>query len=117
MRRISIKESLAPLKVPVERFPYYGNADTYFVYQTISIYGGVYADNIATEDIAEYQLTLYTRSNWRRIIGNAKRLLIESGYHIESIGPEMFDNDVRARAAAGSKYYQIPIIISRFEVL
>jgi hypothetical protein len=100
---MSLEATLAATGLPVSSAPYTGTATSYITYNMVNEDDTAFADAEAVAGERMYSVDYFTKSAWRSAIDTIKAAIKSAGYHIQSVGPEIFETD--------TKLFHIPILI------
>ena len=78
-----VKLLFEPLNLPIETGVYKGDAvDTYIVLVPMSDWFVLHADNVPNGEVQELRISLYSKSNYRKITNQVVKLLLGADFTI-----------------------------------
>lgn len=100
---MNLEDILAETGYPVSSVPFTDTATSYITYHMVSETDTLFGDGEAQAAEGLYSVDFFIKGSWRTAVDAIVSKLKESGYLVQSVGPEIYERD--------TKYYHIPILI------
>lgn len=99
-----IMSTLAPTGVPVTFQTYTGAATTYITFFEYNQQGALFADDTEQETRYSVQIDVWSKGNYKSLVGQVRVLMINSGF-IRNSEAELYEDDTKVFHKVFRFYY------------
>lgn len=96
-----IERAFENYNVPISYMKYTGKANTYLTYYTWKELPDDFSDDDNDIEIAYGTIDIFSKSNFKEILTDVKRILKDNGFLVTDVGSEMYEED--------TQFYHVPV--------